>query len=146
MDMVEVVVDRVLDKKTKRLTEVLVVEEVVVEAGLPAGDAGEAGLRQSGEADEVANGSDGGNATTFENGEGGGGGNNADEAFGGSGGRGGDEGESAQDGGGGSPSDGSASGSAGADGGAIRAATGSISFEIINSSGVIGSTSGTGVE
>ena len=115
-------------------------------AGLPAGDAGEAGLRQSGGADEVASGSDGGNATTFENGEGGGGGNNDDEAFGGSGGRGGDESESAKDGGGGSPSDGSASGSAGADGGAIRAATGSISFEIINSSGVIGSTSGTGVE
>ena len=113
-------------------------------AGLPAGSGGAGGQRQSGGSDEVASGNSGGAGQLEENGEGGSGGNNADEAIGANGGRGGDASESAQGGNGGRSLD-SSNGGAGSNGGAIRAANGSISFEVSNSGSLIGSTSGTGV-
>jgi len=113
-------------------------------AGLPAGNGGAGGVRQSGEGDEVQNGSGGSAGQLEENGEGGSGGNNADEAIGANGGRGGDASESAQGGNGGRKLD-SSNGGAGSNGAAIRRSNGSIQVDIVNAGQIAGDTSATTV-
>lgn len=113
-------------------------------AGLPAGNGGEAGIRRSGEADEVQNGTGGGAGQLEENGEGGEGGNNRDEAIGANGGHGGDPGENPQGGNGGKNLD-SSNGNAGENGSAIRRSNGSIQVDIVNAGQITGDTSATTV-
>ena len=113
-------------------------------AGLPAGNGGRGGQRQSGNPDEVQNGNGGSAGQLEENGEGGSGGNNADEAVGASGGRGGDANESAQGGNGGANLD-SSNGGAGSNGAAIRRTSGSIQVDVVSAGQITGSSTATGV-
>ena len=101
-------------------------------------------MRQSGNADEVQNGSGGSAGQLEENGEGGSGGNNANEAIGANGGRGGDPFESAQGGNGGRNLD-SSNGGAGANGAAIRRTNSNIQVDVVSGGQITGSSTATGV-